>query len=599
MLGCAYRQPVGSSMKITNARSSGSSSQLKLLAWALAATVSLTACGDKKDRDKGPPAVTEAGPSVVISGTLSFEFVPTRELCFGLNYAATELRPIRGATVQLVEVEGGRVLDSTAATADGSYALHSAPGGRVFVRVRAELQSRDGSIQDVEVRDNTAAVHRPLVERPLYVLDGSPFVVEEAGMERHLIARSGWDGTAYSGARAAAPFAILDSVYRAMALVRQADPQAEFPALDVFWSPDNSTAASSAGFDERIGKGQIGTSFYSPAHSAIFLLGRADQDTEEFDSHVIIHEWAHYFEQAFSRSDSPGGAHSLDEALDKRLAFSEGMATALSGMVLESSFYCDTSGPGQGNGFRIDLDNRSPRRPGWFNEMSVLSLMYALWSPGQPERGFEFGELYQVLTLDQRVTPAFTSIFSFAAALKERFPERRLLVEQLLTRYDINGSDAYGSNEVNTGGGRHGDALPIYSSLPDDGSTVEICVNDEFDVARNGNKLSQFRYLHLRVEREGLYELSVNTRNPPTATGSSCPGAGLQNHHSDPDFRLLKNGRIVLEEISCGANEQKVEAVLSPGEYAMAISEKRFVDAATASDFRNRICFAVTARPLF
>jgi hypothetical protein len=56
----------------------------------------------------------------------------------------------------------------------------------------------------------------------------------------------------------------------------------------------------------------------------MFLLGKEDVDTDEFDTHVVVHEWGHYFESAVSRSDSPGGNHALGDLLDARLAFGEG-----------------------------------------------------------------------------------------------------------------------------------------------------------------------------------------------------------------------------------------------------------------------------------
>src|SRR5690606_22708627 len=165
-----------------------------------------------------------------------------------------------------------------------------------------ELQRRGDPGWDVEVRNNTQNTGSPLASRPLYVLDSTAFSAD-ADQERHLLAATGWDGSAYSAARSAAPFAILDTIFSAMELVLSADSAAEFPPLDVFWSPDNSTAGG-AGFN--VDRGAIGTSFYDPNLDSLFLLGRANDDTEEFDSHVIAHEWGHYFEDNFSRSDSIG-----------------------------------------------------------------------------------------------------------------------------------------------------------------------------------------------------------------------------------------------------------------------------------------------------
>src|SRR5690606_40072898 len=49
----------------------------------------------------------------------------------------------------------------------------------------------------------------------------------------------------------------------------------------------------------------------------IYLLGAENVDTDEFDTHVILHEWAHYFEKALSRTDTIGGMHQYADYLDK------------------------------------------------------------------------------------------------------------------------------------------------------------------------------------------------------------------------------------------------------------------------------------------
>src|SRR5690606_26610938 len=156
----------------------------------------------------------------------------------GLDYSATEQRAIRGATVQLLDADNQAVLASTTASAAGAYSFEVPTGRRVMIRVRAELQRRGDPGWDVEVRNNTQNTGSPLASRPLYVLDSTAFSAD-ADQERHLLAATGWDGSAYSAARSAAPFAILDTIFSAMELVLSADSAAEFPPLDVFWSPDN------------------------------------------------------------------------------------------------------------------------------------------------------------------------------------------------------------------------------------------------------------------------------------------------------------------------------------------------------------------------
>jgi hypothetical protein len=50
---------------------------------------------------------------VTISGTLSYEFVPPNAGCSGLNFGGTVTRPIRAATVVLLNNSGGEMARMT------------------------------------------------------------------------------------------------------------------------------------------------------------------------------------------------------------------------------------------------------------------------------------------------------------------------------------------------------------------------------------------------------------------------------------------------------------------------------------------------------
>ena len=91
------------------------------------------------------------------------------------------------------------------------------------------------------------------------------------------------------------------------------------------------------------------------------MLGAADNDTDEYDQHVVAHEFQHFLEDQVSRSDTPGGPHSLDERLDMRVAFSEGFANAFSAMVLNDPVYRDSFGASQGQVYRFDVEQRAGR----------------------------------------------------------------------------------------------------------------------------------------------------------------------------------------------------------------------------------------------
>ena len=348
---------------------------------------------------------------VSVSGRISFDFVPLiRGPVIRLDYGATEARPVRGVSVQLME--GDRVVDTAVAGDDGAYMLNAAANSEVFVRVRAEIAAGDRS-WNVRVLDNTR-------DDALYAMDSKPLRTGSDDVVANLHAASGWTGRSYGDKRTAAPFAILDVVHDAMELVRSVDPNVNFARLVLLWSPDNHNRGRGAHF---IAPGQR-----PDGASAIFLLGDQDHDTDEYDRTLIAHEWGHFFEATLSRSDSLGGGHGPGDQLDMRVAFSEGLANAFSAMITGQDSFAASFGPHQGSGWMWDIENtaRVRSRPGWFSEASVHEILYDLFDPvNDDEIELGFGPIYVVLVEELPKTPALTGIFPFVHALKSRWPERR------------------------------------------------------------------------------------------------------------------------------------------------------------------------------
>ena len=522
---------------------------LKLLQVALLAAT-FAACSSGSSPPPSPPPPPPPPPPVgTVSGVVQYQFPPAVNNCNGLDFASLEVRPIRQATVQLIDSNSLAVLDSTVSDDSGNYSLAVNPQTDVFVRVRAELKNPVPS-WDVEVRNNVIDPMEPnppaLANRPIYVMDSAVFNSGEQGQVQDLTAETGWDGSSYTGVRAAAPFSILDAIYSAMTLITSVDPNASFVALDAFWSPANTSTQGAGTFDERVDSGELGTSFYSG--NRLFLLGKDGDDTEEFDAHVIVHEWGHYFEDNFSRSDSIGGAHGIGDLLDMRVAFGEGFATALSGMALNNPSYCDTLWNGGGNltGFEIDIESEAGGTAGWFNEISVMKLIYDLWDTGidgADDSSIGFGPIYTVMTGAQTVTPAFTSIFSFATDLKQSLNALdNTFVEALLTEQNIvSNIDIHGTTETNSGGpGMPDDVLPVYTNLAL-GVTTQICTNSQFDSGRDGNKLSEHRFLRLSlaVPTAVTFTMTANPAPSTPSAGFDCTAdeTDPENHqHSDPDL---------------------------------------------------------------
>ncbi len=553
-------------------------------------------------------SVQEPGAVVLLSGVAEYEFPPPNNGCDGLNFSAVIRRPIRGAPVQILDATTNALIASTTTSATGAYSVTLDGAIDVIVRVRSQLLQAGSPSWDVDVRSNTDNNTVPLNQRPLYFLDSAPFNTGGVDLVRPpLVAGTGWGANSFTGVRAAAPFAILDAIYEMMQLVVSADPTINFPALDAFWSSANNTSAGTGDFFADLDTGDIGNSFYvGGSVGSLFLLGMDGDDIEEFDDHVVGHEWGHYFEDKFSRSDSIGGAHSLGNQLDMRLAFGEGFGTAIAGIGL-GPMYCDTlwSG-GMLRGFEINVESPSGVGfTGWFNELSVMQILYDLWDSndeGGDPMSIGFTPIYDVMTGAQQSTAAFTSIFSFAEALKALPNAETAFIDALLLREDITatGINLYGDGETNDGPGTPPDVLPIYTDISL-GNTVRVCSNSQFDSARDGNKLSEVRYLRLNLQSAGSRTFTVDTVNPDStpSAGFDCTTAAATDpeirEHSDPDLQLWLNGQRILEARGCEPNQEiATSGVLAPGDYVIDLTEFRYADTESRVTFPEQTCFDVT-----
>ena len=551
--------------------------------------------------------VSESAVVVTVSGTAFYEFVPPNNNCRGLNFDGIQTRPIRAATVQLIDAGSGNVLDTTVAAENGNYAFSNVDGNLdVRLRVRAELKRTGSPSWDVEVRDNvdTSASPPPLGSRPLYVVDGANFNTGGADVTRDLTATTGWGGSSYTGNRAAAPFAILDAIYSGMQLVLTADANAAFTPLDAFWSVNN-TSTSPMDIDA----GELPTSFYRGDLDALFLLGDAGTDTEEFDDHVSMHEWGHYFEDVFSRSDSLGGPHSVGQSIDARLAFGEGWATGLAAMALNDPQYCDTFAVGTSAGFIIDTENNNSGSQGWFNEMSVATFLYDLWDTdedGTDTSSVGFGPIFNVMAGPQSNTNAFTTLFSFATELRSMLNGAELaFVDAELARENIEttGIDIWGTTQgsITTSPNQARDVLPLYTTLPTDGTTINICTNSDYDSGRDGNKLAEYRYLTFTTTSAAAYTVIITTTTPtpPTSDPPPTPPDVIRDQ-SDPDMFIFRRGAIVAIGNGADDNSEVFTTQTLPADtYVADLQEWRFADEdGASSDFPEQICFDVSMSPL-
>jgi hypothetical protein len=407
--------------------------------------------------------------------------------------------------------------------------------------------------------------------------------------------------------RSAAPFAVLDVVYDAVELVVSAAPTTVFPPLELHWSRENVPVVGT-------GPGQIGTSRYITA-TGIYLLGAANQDTDEYDRHIIAHEFGHYLEHQFSRSDSTGGPHTLTDQLDMRLAFGEAWGSAFAAMATRQAIYVDAHGAGQAHAFSFDLEqipNRVNPNPGWFNEESLQSLLFDLYDDGRdiPPGGFTvddlalgFAPIWAVLTSEQRTTRAVTSVFPFIHALKVSRPADQSLIDNLTTSQRIAAvTDAFGTGQTNYGLPTRRtpvdvalDFHAVYDSLAVGGTLPSVCSLDDYTSALTGaeNKLASRRFVRFTVTNPGAHTITVRAIPPLNAA-------------ADPDLRLYLGSGQAIEsdgapsaQCAVAAPQECLETftpTLAAGEHVLELYEWTNTNRTDDPDYPpiGRTCFEVT-----
>lgn len=507
----------------------------------------LTGCGEVTT---GGGTQTET-VTVTLSGTVTYDSIPYKSTTSaGLDYNNIVKRNVRGAKVT-VENSSGTTLGTTTTDENGFYSL-SVTGTSVRVRVFAQMYKAASSNQsswDFQVKDNTNSA------KPIYVINGTyANLGENSSQTRNLHASSGWGGSSYTSTRAAAPFSILDVVYQSVQKVLTADENIVFPALDIFWSTENREAT-------------ISTSHYSSSEVALYILGKENADTDEYDSAVLAHEWGHYYEDKFSRSDSIGGSHSHGDMLDIRVAFGEGFATAWGGLITGTQYYQDSGGDGQQKTLvSVDLDDGgSTQNEGWFSEASIYHMIYDIYDTNDDTGdtlSLPFASLHNLLIDAQKNTAAFTSIFSYITALKAQNPTKLTEIDAITNNEGIAPiSDIYGANRTN----RAVNANPLYTDVSV-GASATLFPNYSVASQRNKYVLGEYNFVKFTVPTERSYTVTVN----------GTVGTNLS-------FLVFKEGSKSISLASSSGNSISDSGTLSVGDYRMYISDSNRLNASTVT----------------
>lgn len=463
--------------------------------------------------------------AVDISGKISYErILPLHTGALSrLDSSNISTESAKEVLVEAIDSTGSS-LASTYTDSNGNYSF-TGLSQNTNLKIRVYAKMLKSSAWDVEVIDNTNSY-------ALYVIEGSLATTGSSDSIRNL--------TASSSDKSSPPFAILDSVREAMLKVLAVDSSVVFPTLKMNWSINN-----------------VESGTYYDGTDNIMLQGDQDGDSDEYDDHIIIHEWGHFFENKLSRADNIGGQHGANEHLDIRVAFGEGFGNALSAIVTDDPVYYDTY---NSTGWNMNIEEATHETPGWFSEASVQRILYDLYDSdddGDDTLSLGFKPLYDVLIGGQKNTEAFTSIFSFVTELKNENANDTGKIDNIIASENIETiENSYGTDRLNN---VDSTMLPLYNQLTLNETFQEICTSSTYG---SYNKLNNRKYVRFTITETNSYPIRVEQNN-----GSS----------SDPDFQLFKTAPFeeLEESIGSSAGIEEKSYTLSTGDYLLDIYDAR------------------------
>ena len=370
-----------------------------------------------------------------------------------------------------------------------------------------------------------------------------------------------------------------------------AAPSLDFPTLNLRWSKKNNTA------DGNLSDGDVGGAFFSVTNKlnnigniidqAVegFLLGDDGFDTDEYDQHVITHEFGHYLTALVSRSDSYGGSHGLGDKLDMTVAFDEGWSDAFSGVALNDAsvthvptphIYQDTYGAQQLRVFKFNLETAGVGISGWFNESSIYQIIYNLFDPddgfGFDQVDLSFSQLFDALA-GIKNTNAFNTIYTYINELKSSIPASAAAIDNLVANELLTVNDDYGSGQAmpaGLGASNNSDITPIYADVFV-GVNKTLCSNTQFGAH---NKLSVIRYAKFTAPTSRTYSISL------TPSGNGKPGV-----------EVYRSGNYIDGDYKTTSQAVSFNTALLSGEHVVAIYDTDNLDVDAKLNVRK--CFTL------
>jgi len=370
-----------------------------------------------------------------------------------------------------------------------------------------------------------------------------------------LTAGDGWDAAQrllVDANRAAAPYALLASAVTEAQIVSAAiGGTPTWRPLTILWSTKNKGGLSappgnmdqgfvtgSGGYYNGGGHGGVDTTgketLAAVAEDAEFISG--DQSFEVMDLYpfILSHEMGHFTQALFSADQSPGGPHAYTDYEDPTLSWTEGSASGIASLVLQSpkqNRVVPVNGQlivGVIDPSNYTVSGNPQNWPlGWYQENTVTRLMWQLYDPAGSIRLPAATVLAPLFTAAWQSGPWLATPWAYAVQLARLNPANASAISALADSVNIRttGSDEWGSSETDTGNRTSPDALPPYVTVNIGAGPVSIC---SAGVSNEYNKESNIRYFRIPVAA------GDNTSHTLTVQGASGTVPAINGYFYTP-----------------------------------------------------------------
>jgi hypothetical protein len=380
------------------------------------------------------------------SNTLSghFSYKPIFHLPNGdLDYKRTnddynfDSVPLRYFTVLLLDAKKKKVIACTKTDDQGFYSFIIHDSKVYQVKILAEINKKrascDNQLSEYSMLYNVTWNFSVYDSQNTIYSESSKYLsIDEAKpMTYNSVITSGWEQSEYNFKRRAAPFVILNTILEAMYFWADELPDLmNYPALKIHWSPT-----------------LIKQTRYDAKNNKLFIAGHID-NTDEYDPHVILEAWNHYFYHHFFRSNSnETGLNGFMEGWNKALA-----TYMLKSQLFESTVFYDSK---RSNSLSLDLTslvNKSETEHPWNERDIIAQLLYKLFdSEENPIEGIniKFENIYWVMNGTFKASKKDSTLFLFTDLLTMNYDIEEGL-QQLFKTHKIEPMNEMRIDAINT-----------------------------------------------------------------------------------------------------------------------------------------------------